>query len=130
MTVETTTYFTEWQNANGANKNWVYNFPMPDDDSVVVLVRDVADPRIITRYTENFTRVEVDANNGTIIYPAIGAALGATKQVRIVREVPCTQLTQIGSEGAFNPEIHEKAFDKLTMICQQLFGVAERPKIG
>lgn len=126
MTVETITYFTEWQDANGVNKNWVYNFPMPDNDSVVVLVRDVADPLIIARYTENFTRVEVDTNNGTIIYPAIGAALGSSKQVRIVREVPYTQMTQIGSEGAFNPEIHEKAMDKLTMICQQLFGAAER----
>lgn len=126
MTVGTTTYFTEWQNANGSNKNWVYNFPMPDDDSVVVLVRDVATPLVITRYTENFTRVEVDANNGTIVYPAVGAALGASKQVRIVREVPYTQLTQIGSEGAFNPEIHEKALDKLTMLAQQLYGAAER----
>ena len=126
MTVETTTYYTAWQSANGANKNWAYNFPILSDDSVVVHVRDTSAPEIITEYRSNFTRVEIDGNNGTIIYPATGAALSNTKQVRIVRDVPYTQETQIGAEGAFNPEIHEKAFDKLTQIAQQLFGAASR----
>lgn len=126
MTVENTVYFTGWQNANGSNKNWAYAFRIPSDDSVLILVRDTSNPAVITEYRSDFTRIGVDDNNGTIVFPVSAAALGATKQVRIVRDVPYTQMTQIGMEGAFNPEIHENALDKLTMLAQQLYGAAER----
>lgn len=126
MTVGTTNYFTDWLAANGSNKNWAYGFPIPGEDSVVVMVRDVSNPTAITEYRTNFTLVPVDDDNGTVVYPASGAALAAGKEVRIVREVPYTQLTQIGTEGAFNPKIHEDALDKLTMLVQQLYGTTTR----
>jgi hypothetical protein len=40
--------------------------------------------------------------------------------VTITRVVPVTQLTDYVQDDAFPAESHEKALDKLTMICQQL----------
>jgi len=39
--------------------------------------------------------------------------------LQITRTAPITQATGFASQGAFFPELHEQAFDKLTMICQQ-----------
>ena len=47
-------------------------------------------------------------------------APGNTATLKIMRVEPLTQLTDYIQDDAFPAESHEKALDKLTMICQQL----------
>ena len=42
------------------------------------------------------------------------------EKITIVREIPLTQETDLQNQGAFNAESLETAFDKITMITQQL----------
>ncbi len=46
------------------------------------------------------------------------APVAATHKLRIERITPLTQGTAFSSQGAFYPQIHEAAFDKLTMAIQ------------
>lgn len=123
MTVSTITFFTDWSPANGANKNWSYDFQIPDGASVRVQVRTGTDDNTIVEYTDDFELFpNGDGDSGYVVYPSAGAALAAGFQVRIKREISITQTTEIGDEGDFRPEIHERAFDKLTMLAQQING--------
>jgi len=56
-------------------------------------------------------------NAGTV---TLVTATAAGNTVRIVRVVPLTQPVEFRTQGRFSPVLHEKAFDRLTMICQQL----------
>ena len=52
-------------------------------------------------------------------------------KIVILRKVPLTQETDIQNNTAFNPEILEDAYDKLTMIAQQLSEEIDRSiKVG
>ncbi len=52
-------------------------------------------------------------------------------KIVILRKVPLTQETDIQNNTAFNPEILETAYDKLTMIAQQLSEEIDRSiKVG
>ena len=128
MTVYSNTSYTDWLNADGTNKNWSYDFTIFSVDDVIVQVRDTGDDASIVEYTTGFSFTPVDENytGGYVTYPASGTALAATKQVRIVRNVPFTQTAEIGREGNFSPDIHERAFDKLTMLTQQLDNARNR----
>lgn len=61
--------------------------------------------------------VSVGANGGDVVF-AVPPPNGS--QVFIVRNVPFTQETDIQNNTAFYPEILEAAYDKLTMMVQQL----------
>lgn len=128
MTVVTTTFYTDWVAADGFNKNWSYDFTIFNLDDVIVQVRDGTDDSTIVEYTSGASLVPNDDTfeGGYVVYPVSGLALANTKQVRLVREVPYTQSTEIGREGVFSPIIHERAFDKLTMLVQQLYNATQR----
>lgn len=128
MTVSSTTFFTDWYPADGVNKNWSYDFLIYLAADVIVQVRDGTDDDTIVEFTSgfNFLPDTTDYTGGFIQYPASGPALANTKQVRIVRTIAYTQTTEIGSEGAFNPELHERTFDRLVMMIQQLYNSAAR----
>lgn len=51
-------------------------------------------------------------------------ALANTHKLRIERVVPVTQTTAFPVQGPYTAAIHESAFDKLTMIAQQLQATA------
>lgn len=48
------------------------------------------------------------------------ASVSSPFKLRIERVTPLTQTTSLGSQGAFYPALHEKAFDKLTMAAQDI----------
>ncbi len=48
----------------------------------------------------------------------------AVYRLTITRVVPITQLTAFTRQSTFRPQYHEDAFDKLTMIAQQLIAAA------
>lgn len=121
MTVTSRKYFTDWFVANGALKDWGFDFTILSQDDVVVLVRDGTDDSSIVEYTTDLAFYpSADFSSGTVRYPVVAAALPAGKQVRILRRVAYFQLEKIGKEGKFLPQTHEKAFDKLTIQTQQV----------
>lgn len=123
MTVSTTVYFTDWSAANGVNKDWSYDFNIGDETEVQVLVRDGTDDTTIQVFVDNFQLTKIgDGDEGFVTYPVADSALAAGKQVRIRRIVQLVQTTEIGNEGDFRPQLHERTFDKLVKMIQQVSG--------
>jgi hypothetical protein len=123
MTVTSTDRATDWLATDGVNKNWPFNFTLFDTSMIVVQVADVADEDDISlvEYTSDIGLIPANAafSAGYVVYPVSAAAVATAKFVRIVRRTPVIQTTQIGREGDFSPEIHERAFDRLTLIAQE-----------
>lgn len=121
MTVTSRKYFSDWFLANGINKDWGFDFTILSQDDVVMLVRDGTDDTTIVEHTTDigFFPAE-DFATGSVKYPVFAAALPVGKQVRILRRVAYLQLEKIGKEGKFLPLTHEKAFDKATILTQQV----------
>lgn len=127
MTIFSSTFRTDWLAADGSNKDWSYAFSLEEDD-VVIEVRNAAGD--ITTFTSNYEFFPTDAESGFVRYPSVGAALAAGNHVRISRLITYTQPTEIGNQGRFHPEIHERAFDRATIQIQQLKDFADRsPKV-
>jgi len=124
MTVTITSSETAWQAGNGSNKNWNFNFPLPNATALIVQVANSGSPALDawTEYTTNFEVVYTNADKtaGYVVYPSAGAAVVSGKYVRIRRNMPYTQTTDIGSEGRFDPQLHEDTFDREVMMIQQL----------
>lgn len=121
MTVTSRKYFSDWFVANGVNKDWGFDFTILSQDDVIVQVRDGTDNTTIVNHTTDlgFYPAE-DFASGTVRYPIVAAALAVGKQVRILREVAYFQPERIGKEGKFLPQTHEKAFDRVTILTQQV----------
>lgn len=60
----------------------------------------------------------------TLGYVTTSVAVTSSYRIRIDRVVPVTQTTSFRTQGAFLPSTHEAAFDKLTMIAQQIKAAA------
>lgn len=65
---------------------------------------------------------EVDGNPVSKITMTAAPATG--KILAVLRVMPITQPTDIINQARFFPEIHENVFDRLTMLIQQVLGVA------
>ena len=120
MTVYSTETFTDWVATNGVKKTFNYDFTVFIITDMYLLVRSEVNGEEV-RVDAGFTMTPGDKfSGGVVTYPSSGAAISAGSSIRIVREVDYTQTQKIGNEGAFRPEIHERAFDRLTQQTQQL----------
>jgi hypothetical protein len=123
MTVTSTVFVTDWFTADGVNRNWPVNFAVFDLASVIVEIayteEEKTAPQEITGNIQLVPTAE-DFSSSYVVYPSSGTAVASGVFLRIKREVPFTQPTEIGEEGDFSPRIHEQLFDKLTMMAQQL----------
>lgn len=91
-----------------------------------VYVYVVDDEGNVTLLTSNYS---VDVNALTVTYPIVGGvapldpgvnAVPNGWQLVIVRSEPISQTLQLLNQGVLDLPSLERAFDKLTMICQQL----------
>lgn len=96
---------------DGVQKSFPYTFPVTDLSHVQVYVNGVVQAK------------GVEVQKGTVVF---AAPPKAKDTVTLLRVVPITQETDIQNNTAFYPEIMEAAYDKLTMICQQLAEELER----
>ncbi|CAB1223419.1 hypothetical protein SFB10_3555 [Serratia liquefaciens] len=120
MTVSTEISREEYT-GNGVTTDFDYRFRVFSADELVVSVSDT---------TENISTLVLNTD-----YTVTGAGSRAGGKVKLVnplanawrisieRDLPVTQETDIRNQGNFFPEVHEDAFDKLTMLIQQAFGV-------
>lgn len=117
MTVSTEVDHNEYT-GNGVTKTFPYTFRIFQKSDLVVQVVDL---------NENITELILDTdyivtgaggyNGGNII---LSKELVSGYQISISRELPVTQETDLRNQGKFFAEVHEDAFDKLTMLIQQV----------
>ncbi|EEX4809014.1 phage tail protein [Escherichia coli] len=117
MTVSTEVDHNEYT-GNGVTTTFPYTFRIFQKSDLVVQVVDL---------NENITELILDAdyivtgaggyNGGNII---LSKALVSGYQISISRVLPVTQETDLRNQGKFFAEVHEDAFDKLTMLIQQV----------
>jgi hypothetical protein len=118
MTVPTTDITDGPYTGNGLSDNYDYNFRIEDKTEITVFETDtdgvVTTLTVDTDYTVN----NVGSATGTVTRVAGNLPTGYVWYIR--SNYPDTQLTDFDSQGGFFPDIHEKAFDKLTYLFQQL----------
>lgn len=117
MTVSTEVDHNEYT-GNGVTTSFPYTFRVFKESDLVVQVVDL---------NENITVLVLDTdyivtgaggyNGGNVI---LSKALANGYQISISRELPVTQETDLRNQGKFFAEVHEDAFDKLTMLIQQV----------
>lgn len=117
MTVSTEVDHNEYT-GNGVTTTFPYTFRIFQKSDLVVQVVDL---------NENITELILDTdyivtgaggyNGGNVI---LSKALANGYQISISRELPVTQETDLRNQGKFFAEVHEDAFDKLTMLIQQV----------
>ncbi|HGW6097948.1 TPA: phage tail protein [Citrobacter freundii] len=103
---------------NGVTTSFPYTFRIFKKSDLVVQVADL---------NENITELVLDTDytvtgagwytGGNVI---LSTPLTSGYQVSISRELPVTQETDLRNQGKFFAEVHEDAFDKLTMLIQQV----------
>ena len=127
MTVTSRKYFTNWFVANGVNKDWSFDFTILAQEDVVVQVRTGTDDTTIVEYTTDLGFFPADDfASGTVRYPVLAAAVPVGQQVRLLRRAAYLQKEQIGKEGRFLPQTHERAFDRVTILTQQVDNQLDR----
>lgn len=118
MTVSTEIDHNEYT-GNGATTSFPYTFRIMKNSDLVVQVVDL---------NENITQLLLDTDysvtgakgysGGSVV---LNSALANGWQISINRSLPVTQETDLRNQGKFFAEVHEDAFDKLTMLIQQCF---------
>ncbi len=117
MTVSTEVNHNDYT-GNGVTTSFPYTFRIFKKSDLVVQVVDL---------NENITELILDTDytvtgaggytGGNVI---LVTALADGYQISISRELPVTQETDLRNQGKFFAEVHEDAFDKLTMLIQQV----------
>ncbi|MGO0169226.1 hypothetical protein ACTJN7_18600 [Citrobacter freundii] len=116
MTVSTEVDHNEYT-GNGVTTSFPYTFRIFKKSDLVVQVVDLS---------ENITELILDTDytvtgaggytGGNVV---LSSPLANGYQISISRELPVTQETDLRNQGKFFAEVHEDAFDKLTMLIQQ-----------
>ncbi len=120
MTVSTVVDHNDYT-GNGVTTSFPYTFRIFKKTDLAVSVVDLS---------ENITELVLDTdytvtnaggyNGGNVV---LTAPLAAGWQISIARELKPTQETDLRNQGKFFAEVHEDAFDKLTMLIQQAYSV-------
>jgi len=114
MTVSTETNHNEYT-GNGVTTSFPYTFRIFKQADLVVFTsaNDGEDIKILRVDTDYTVIGAGSARGGNVV---LKAPLASGVQISISRELPATQETSLRNQGKFFPEVHEDAFDKLTML--------------
>lgn len=119
MTVSTQVSRNEYT-GNGATTQYDFTFRILDKSNLLVQTLDTSESIVtLTLGTDYTVTGENRYNGGKVV---LTSALPAGYKISIERRTPVTQEASIRNQGGFFPEIHEDAFDKLTMLVQQAYG--------
>ena len=123
MTVNTTSITSGPYTGNGVTTSFPYTFKAFTDANVIVYqtVGGIQYTRTLgTHYSVTGTGVDGGGNVVMVTAPASG------DEIYIRSNYSAEQLTDFDSQGGFYPDTHEDAFDKQTMLIQQLQDVQNR----
>jgi uncharacterized protein YjbJ (UPF0337 family) len=119
MTVSTT-HSKHVYTGNGVTTQWPYTFPIISSSDVKVYLTDLSD---VT--TEVTTRFSVES--GYVLYPQnlegqspVISPLASGYKITLLRSIDIDQDIDLKNQGNFNAEVLENAYDKLTMVSQQV----------
>lgn len=118
MTVSTEVDHNEYM-GNGVTTSFPYTFRIFKKSDLVVQVVDLSEN--ITELTLDTDYTVTGAGGYTGGNVVLSSPLANGYQISISRELPVTQETDLRNQGKFFAEVHEDAFDKLTMLIQQAF---------
>lgn len=112
---------------NGVTSTFPYRFRIFQPSDMVVTRIDLGGVETILVLGTDYTITGSGGYSGgnVILISALADGFGLT----LARDLPITQETDLRNQGTFFAEVHEDAFDKLTMIIQQVwsgFGLALR----
>ncbi|MEL5392882.1 endosialidase catalytic beta-propeller domain-containing protein [Serratia nevei] len=121
MTVSTEVSREEYT-GNGVTTDFDYRFRVFTADELVVSVADTADNITTLVLNTDYTVTGAGSRNGGKI--KLISPLANEWKISIERDIPQTQETDVRNQGNFFPEVHEDAWDKLTMLIQQTWSYA------
>ncbi|HDP9519106.1 TPA: phage tail protein, partial [Escherichia coli] len=117
MTVSTEVDHNEYT-GNGVTTTFPYTFRIFQKSDLVVQVIDLDENITVLVLDTDYTVTGAGGYNGGNVI--LSKALANDYQISISRELPVTQETDLRNQGKFFAEVHEDAFDKLTMLIQQV----------
>lgn len=117
MTVSTEVDHNEYT-GNGVTTTFPYTFRIFQKSDLVVQVVDLDENITLLVLDTDYTVTGAGGYTGGNVILATALANGY--QISISRELPVTQDTDLRNQGKFFAEVHEDAFDKLTMLIQQV----------
>lgn len=121
MTVSTEVDHNEYT-GNGVTTSFPYAFRVFNKSDLIVQVVDIHENiTVLTLDTDYIVTGAGGYNGGNVI---LSKALANGYKISISRELPVTQETDLRNQGKFFAEVHEDAFDKLTMLIQLVKSMA------
>jgi len=132
MTVPATTRKAGPYAGNGVTTGFPFSFKVFQDADVQPVLTDANGAATNLVLNSDFSvllNADQDTNpGGTVTYPIqIGApVLPAGSTLTIIGGMPINQLSDITNMGRFLPQVFEDAYDKLTILIQQLKEVTDR----
>lgn len=126
MTVSTEVDHNDYT-GNGVTTAFPYTFRIFKKTDITVSVINADEVLTVLTLDTNYTVTNAGGYNGGNV--VLSSPLQSGWKISIARALPVTQETDLRNQGKFFAEVHEDAFDKLTMLIQQersLFGLALR----
>jgi len=123
MTVNTTSITSGPYTGNGVTTSFPYTFKAFTDANVIVYQTVGTSQSTLTlgtHYSVTGTGIDGGGNVVMVTAPASG------DEIYIRSNYSAEQLTDFDSQGGFYPDTHEDAFDKQTMLIQQLEDIQGR----
>ncbi|WP_260466967.1 hypothetical protein [Enterobacter cloacae] len=117
MTVSTVVDHNDYT-GNGVTTSFPYTFRIFKKTDLAVSVVDLSENITVLVLDTDYTVTNAGGYNGGNV--VLTAPLAAGWQISIARELEPTQETDLRNQGKFFAEVHEDAFDKLTMLIQQV----------
>ena len=118
MTVSTEVDHNDYT-GNGVTTSFPYTFRIFQKTDLLVQVVDLSENiTVLTLDTDYSVTGAGTYSGGSVV---LSSPLANGWQISISRELPATQQTDLRNQGKFFAEVHEDAFDKLTMLIQQCF---------
>ncbi|KMI19051.1 hypothetical protein [Klebsiella pneumoniae] len=118
MTVSTEVDHNDYT-GNGVTTSFPYTFRIFKKSDLTVQVADLNENiTVLTLDTDYSVTWAGTYSGGNVV---LMSPLANGWQISISRDLPVTQETDLRNQGKFFAEVHEDAFDKLTMLIQQCF---------
>lgn len=117
MTVSTEVDHNEYT-GNGVTTTFPYTFRIFKKSDLVVQVVDLDENISVLVLDTDYTVTGAGGYTGGNVI--LSTPLSGGYHISISRELPVTQETDLRNQGKFFAEVHEDAFDKLTMLIQQV----------
>lgn len=117
MTVSTVVDHNDYT-GNGVTTSFPYTFRIFKKTDLAVSVIDLSENITVLVLDTDYTVTNAGGYNGGSV--VLTAPLATGWKISIARELEPTQETDLRNQGKFFAEVHEDAFDKLTMLIQQV----------